>query len=130
MVDSGDNVYVDFTNLLYEKYDDRITSIINTRNIEFTNHQSVATIMHAPTILTNVITLSFTMAVAVKQKNDVDVTRMTYNGDDYSFLNVTPGFLTPTRTLRLPCLILPVFTRACQLGYSTDIQRLLEHCPR
>jgi len=85
--------------------------------------------MHATTILTNVIILSVTMAVAVKQKYDVDVARTTYSGGEYSLLNVTPGVLTPTRTLRLPSLTLPVFTRACRLGYSPDVLSV-GHCPR
>ncbi|KAJ4015559.1 hypothetical protein NW766_005905 [Fusarium irregulare] len=36
--------------------------------------------MHDPTILTNVITLSIKMALAVKQKYDVDIARINYDG--------------------------------------------------
>ena len=57
--------------------------------------------MHTPTILTNVITLSITMAVVVKQKYDVNVDRINYNGDDYSLLRVTPGVQTINKDVKV-----------------------------
>ena len=87
--------------------------------------------MHAPTILTNIITLSINMAVAAKQKYDVDVASINYNEDDYPLLSVVPGVHTINKNVNVTDLRLSKSTLTCQLvGYLPDGQRLVGHCPR
>ncbi|RBR20133.1 uncharacterized protein FIESC28_05412 [Fusarium coffeatum] len=74
--------------------------------------------MHHPTILTNVITLFINMALAVNQKYDVDVTRINYNGDDYSLLSVAPSVHTINRDVEVTELkIVSVYSNVPVITY-------------
>jgi hypothetical protein len=57
--------------------------------------------MHVPTVLASILTVSGTMAAAVKQEKNVGVAMMTYNGDDSVPLNVPLGVLTTNKGVKV-----------------------------
>ncbi|KAH7251324.1 hypothetical protein BKA59DRAFT_524513 [Fusarium tricinctum] len=57
--------------------------------------------MHVPAILASILTVSGSMAAAVKQEHNVGVAMMTYNGDDSVPLNVPLGVLTTNKGVKV-----------------------------
>ncbi|KAG5657693.1 hypothetical protein KAF25_007726 [Fusarium avenaceum] len=57
--------------------------------------------MHFPTILASLLTVSGSMAAAVKQEENVGVAMMTYNGDESLPLNVPFGVLSTNKGVKV-----------------------------
>ncbi|CAJ0554568.1 Ff.00g130810.m01.CDS01 [Fusarium sp. VM40] len=57
--------------------------------------------MHVPTILASLLTVSGSMAAAVKQEDNVGVAMMTYNGDESLPLNVPFGVLSTNKGVKV-----------------------------